>query len=86
MLFKKEERGKEMKWLDSRLAKPTSNHFDTYFVTFLSSESVFLGFANWMPINGYTDGQWEKVRCTNGNPIDGEVLYWMPHPKRPELI
>lgn len=76
-----------MNWIDSRIHKPTSNHFDTYFVCFLYSGSVFLGVADWMPTHNYTDGFWEKTRTTNGNHLgDGEVLYWMPHPKKPEII
>lgn len=40
-----------------------------------------------MPTHNYTDGFWEKTRTTNGNHLgDGEVLYWMPHPKKPEII
>jgi hypothetical protein len=75
-----------MKWLDSRLEKPTSNHFDSYFVVAHSSGLVMLGFADWMPKDGYTDGDWQNVRCTNGNGLGGEVLYWMEHPSRPEIL
>lgn len=76
-----------MKWLDSRLEQPSSNSFNKYFVYFLYCETTFLGFADWMPEDGYKTGKWQNVTCTNGNPLSPEakVLYWMPHPKKPEL-
>lgn len=74
-----------MKWVDSRIVKPTSNHFDTYFVEFLCSGITMLGFADWMPKDNYTDGEWENVRSTNGNRLGGEVLYWMDHPEKVKL-
>lgn len=38
-----------------------------------------------MPKDGYTDGDWQNARCTNGNKLGGQVLYWMPHPNKPDL-
>lgn len=75
-----------MKWLDSRVEKPQSNSFDCYMVCFLYGGSVFLGRADWMPKDGYTDGDWQNARCTNGNKLGGEVLYWMKHPEQPEIL
>lgn len=74
-----------MKWLDSRIHKPNSNHYDKYVVVFYYSGSQFLGFASWVPKDGYSDGDWANTECTNGNPLDGEVLYWMRHPNLPDL-
>ncbi len=75
-----------LKWIDSRLDSPSSNHFDSYFVVFLQSGITMLGFADWMPKDGYTDGDWQNTRCTNGNKQDGGVvLYWMQHPEKPEI-
>lgn len=72
-------------WIDSRVCSPSSNSFNTYFVEFLYCDSTHLGLADWMPKDNYTDGDWENVRCTNGNKLGGEVLYWMPHPKKVDL-
>lgn len=73
-------------WKDSRLHKPTSNHYDRYPVVFLYCGSTFTGYASWMPKNGYTDGDWIEITCTNGNKLsESEVLYWMELPKKPEL-
>lgn len=74
-----------MKFIDSRIEKPSCNSFDTYFVTFFYCGSVFIGFADWMPKDGYTDGDWINIRCTNGNKLGGEVLYWSKHPSIPFL-
>lgn len=74
-----------MKWLDSRIEKPSSNRFDSYLVTFLYCESIFIGLADWVPKDGYKDGEWTNARCMNGNPLGGTVLYWMKHPNKPEL-
>lgn len=74
-----------MSWYDSRTEKPNSNHFDTYFVVFFIAGISMLGLADWMPKDNYTDGDWQNIRATNGNPLSGEVLYWMPHPTKPEL-
>lgn len=76
-----------MKWLDSRVHKPSSNRFDKYTVAFLFpiTGSVLLGQASWMPKDQYTDGDWIELTFMNGNPVEGEVLYWMPHPKIPTL-
>lgn len=72
----------ENNWIDSRLDKPSSNHFDSYFVTFLYCGSTFLGFADWVPNHNYTDGSWENLRSTNGNKLGGEVLHWTKHPRK----
>ena len=74
-----------MKWIDSRLKTPSTNHFDGYVVAFLNCDIVFVGLADWMPTKNYTDGQWQNVRCTNGNAIGGKVLYWMEHPNAPNI-
>lgn len=76
-----------MIWLDSRVEKPHSNSFETYFVTFIvDNEFIFRGFADWEPVDNYTGGTWVNTRHTNGNKqSDGQVLYWMRHPKMPEL-
>lgn len=75
-----------MKWIDSRVAQPTSNHFDTYMVTYLiDGLPPSVGLADWVPRDGYKAGDWQNVRCTNGNKLGGEVLYWMPHPKIGEI-
>lgn len=74
-----------MKFIDSRVEKPSSNSFNTYFVTFLYYGSLFIGFADWMPKDNYTDGDWINIRSTNGNNLGGEVLYWTKHPSIPVL-
>lgn len=71
-----------MGWLDTRLHEPSSNHADRYMVLFRSNGLVFLGIARWMPYGHYKAGRWERTECTNGNPLDGEVLYWMKHPSK----
>lgn len=76
-------------WRDSRISRPGSNSFETYIVTFSITElegSRFLGFADWMPKNNYTDGDWLNIRHSNGKNVDsGCVLYWMPHPDFPRI-
>ncbi len=72
-------------WLDSRIKCPNSNRFDKYFVVFKTNDILFLGFASWMPDDGYKTGRWINTECTNGNKIDGEVLYWQEHPDKPQL-
>lgn len=75
-----------MNWFDSRTKKPSSNRFDQYVVTFYSCEFSSIGLASWVPKDSYTDGDWRDVTYMNGNPVsDAEVLYWMEHPKLPNL-
>lgn len=76
-----------MKWLDSRVHKPNSNAFHQYPVIFLYEGFLFTGYAGWMPINDYTDGEWINIRCTNTNKLEpAKVLYWTELPKWPENL
>lgn len=72
-------------FIDTRIEKPPCSSFNTYFVTFIYCGIVFIGFADWMPTDNYTNGNWENTRTTNGNKLDGEVLYWTKHPSIPFL-
>ncbi len=76
-----------MKWLDSRIYSPPTTRYDRYIVAFLSfSDVVSIGTAEWIPKNQYTEGDWGQIFHTNGNKSDStQVLYWMKHPKEPEL-
>ncbi|RYG93902.1 MAG: hypothetical protein EON58_17390 [Alphaproteobacteria bacterium] len=74
-----------MKWHDTRVLAPNPNHYDQYTVVFVASGIEMLGRAEWMPRDGYTSGDWKQAFTTNGNPINGEVLYWAEHPKRPSI-
>lgn len=78
-----------MKWLDSRLYKPSCNSADYYFVCykmFPDSHMTSIGWGLWMPTDGYTDGEWDHV-CSRamGNQGKHEVLYWQRHPNYPRL-
>lgn len=73
------------KWIDSRIASPSCNHFASYIVVFKTGPCIRVGFADWMPDDGYKSGKWQNARCTNGNPLGGEVLFWMPHPQMPDI-
>lgn len=73
-------------WTDSRIESPSSNHAASYLVAFLHETSFFLGFATWMPDQGYKSGSWVNARCTNGNPLGGDVLYWIEHPALPSVV
>lgn len=78
----------EIKWHDSRLKAPSSHRYDQYTVVYkLSEEGItMLGRAEWIPKDGYTSGDWGDCTCTNGNKHGKcEVLYWIEHPKSPEL-
>lgn len=67
-------------WIDSRIKSPSSNAYDRYYVTFKYYNHIFIGYASWMPDDGYKTGSWTNITTTNGNKLDGEVLAWMPHP------
>ena len=54
---------------------------------FLHGEFLFDGYAFYGPDGcDYTSGVWKDPECRNGNPLGGEVLYWMkiPHFKKTE--
>lgn len=74
-------------WLDTRIHKPHSNSWRRYPVMFLHGEFLFDGYAFYGPDGcDYTSGVWKDPECRNGNPLGGEVLYWMkiPHFKKTE--
>lgn len=75
-----------MKWLDTRIHKPSTNGYSRYTVIFQYEDLVLVGTAAFMPKNNYTDGDWEDCRTTNGNALGGEVLYYMENPKLPEWL
>lgn len=74
-----------MEWIDTRLTNPSCNSYDRYVVIFKYCNSSFIGFAEWIPENNYTEGVWGKTECTNGNNLQGEVLYYLEHPKFPNM-
>lgn len=75
-----------MKWLDSRVHKPSCSRYTQYIVCFLNfSDVTTVGLAEWIPKDAYTDGDWGQVTHTNGNKTAGKVLYWMQWPKETAL-
>jgi hypothetical protein len=81
------DQAEKMKWLDSRIDSPESHHYDRYLVWFYIDGICSLGFASWIPDDGYKSGKWGNIMFTNGNAqSEAIVLYWMKHPTRPEII
>lgn len=76
------------KWKDSRIETPSPNQFSIYDAVFLVSPGhTMTGRAAWSPRESYTTGVWEECYASTGNPLGKlEVLYWLPHPKGPELV
>ena len=77
-----------MKWLDTRLHKPSCNHADKYIVVALFLEGhPMVGRATWMPTRAYTDGEWQEFEATNGNKHGRlEILFWQEHPELPKVL
>jgi hypothetical protein len=80
-----------MRWLDSRVYKPSSKATKIYPVVFKlleNSEITSVGYATWSPINDYTDGRWTNVEHNNGADAgdDALVLYWMEIKGKPETV
>lgn len=76
-----------MNWHDTRVKSPKANHYDRYTAVFLLTEGITtVGYAEWIPRDGYTHGDWGNCFSTNGNPhADCPVLYWMEHPQKPDI-
>lgn len=79
-------RSSNPKWLDSRLTIPSPQAYDIYPVIFIECGIIFNGRAGFSPTDNYTNGTWEKITHTNGNPANGEVLYYMQNPSMPDFI
>lgn len=76
-----------MRWLDSRIFKPSPNSYEKYVIAYLYCDLIMVGICGYMPKNNYTDGTWESPECFNGNVhTDGEILAWQRHPKKPRFF
>lgn len=81
------QQSEDLRWLDSRTSIPDPNSCNVYHVIFEEIGLLSVGMATFYPTDGYTNGEWKNVQCTNTNPrSQGKVLFWMQNPSFPEFL